>query len=105
MASKDFLRLQDYLTRRMRMSHIYQPVMLRTLLESNGRSSVDAIAAAFLRYDQSQHEYYQVITDRMPGPVLRRHALVKKEHRDYVLQADVASMSRSEKQELLLLCD
>src|SRR5207249_12280669 len=51
----------------MRMSHIYQPVMLKLLIEHDGRVSTRDIAAAFLSHDESQLDYYETITNRMPG--------------------------------------
>ena len=54
----------------MRMSHIYQPVMIRELLKSGGKASIRNIAAAFLSRDESQLEYYKQITKDMPGKVL-----------------------------------
>jgi hypothetical protein len=47
------LDLEEYITKRMQMSHIYQPVMLKVLLENSGEASVDQIASALLTYDQS----------------------------------------------------
>jgi len=49
--------LKAYITKNMRMSHVYQPVMLRVLLEKGGEASVGDIAKALLSYDQSQVEY------------------------------------------------
>ena len=48
MPSDAFLALQRFLASEMRMSHVYQPVMLRTLLEDGGMTSVSNIASAFL---------------------------------------------------------
>jgi len=58
----------DFLQRRMRMSHIYQPLMIKTLLQNNGAATARQIAAAFLAEDKSQLEYYETIVARMPGP-------------------------------------
>ncbi|MDB2609893.1 HIT family hydrolase, partial [Paracoccaceae bacterium] len=52
------LDLEEYINKRMQMSHIYQPVMLKVLLENSGEASVAQIASALLTYDQSQVEYY-----------------------------------------------
>ena len=38
----------------MRMSHVYQPVMLGLLLGRNGRASVQDVARALLNEDRSQ---------------------------------------------------
>jgi len=46
--------LHDYITNQMKMSHIYQPVMLKVLLENNGEASIEQIASALLSYDQSK---------------------------------------------------
>ena len=49
-----YTRLCDFLMDHMRMSHVYQPVMLRVLLEGNGKASLRAIAGAFLGHDQAR---------------------------------------------------
>ena len=38
-----YRELQDFISNKMRMSHIYQPVMLMELLSNNGSSSVEGI--------------------------------------------------------------
>jgi hypothetical protein len=51
------------------MSHAYQQLILTTLIEAGGRASIREIAATFLARDESQREYYEEITKRMPGKV------------------------------------
>lgn len=79
MASTQFKTLRDFLTTRMRMAHIYQPLMIRTLLTHGGRASIRQIASMFLSKDASQLEYYDEITKNMPGKVLARHGIVRRE--------------------------
>jgi len=67
-----FEHLRDFILKRMRMSHICQPAMIRELLTGNGRSSIRNIAAAFLARDVSQLEYYEQITKDMSGKLLGR---------------------------------
>ena len=69
--------LHDYITNRMKMSHIYQPVMLKVLLENNGEASIEKIASALLSYDQSQVEYYGIRTKQMVGKVLTNNGVVE----------------------------
>ena len=57
------------------MSHIYQPVMIRKLLETEGQATDLDIANSLLQYDPSQIEYYQSITNNMVGKVLRNHKI------------------------------
>src|SRR4051812_42333056 len=103
--SSAFQRLKDFLTRQMRMSHLYQPLMLRTLIEKGGLASLRDIASTFLAHDESQIEYYMEITKRMPGPVLTRHQLVGRDGAGYRLVPDVQALTSNERAELLRLCD
>ena len=64
--------LQDFIINRMRMSHIYQPVMLKVLLENDGEATVDQIASSLLSYDSSQVEYYGLRTKVMVGKFSRQ---------------------------------
>ena len=74
-----FDQLKTFIEEQMRMSHIYQPVMLLTLLERGGKASVRDIAANILLHDESQIEYYEKITKEMVGRVLRNRQIVRKD--------------------------
>src|SRR5437867_2582142 len=78
MAQASFDTLRHFITARMRMSHIYQPLMLKTMLERGGSASIRQIATAFLNEDESQVEYYEQIVKNMPGRVLTKHAIVER---------------------------
>jgi ATP adenylyltransferase len=56
-----FSDLKDFLINRMRMSHIYQPVMLMSLLKNGGVASVASLAKDLLINDQSQIGYYVTV--------------------------------------------
>jgi ATP adenylyltransferase len=79
--------LRDFIQKQMRMSHIYQPVMIRELLERGGEANIRDIAAAFLARDESQLEYYEKITKDMPGKVLAKHDIVKRDGDKFRLMA------------------
>ena len=72
----------------MRMSHVYQPVMLRLLLGRNGGASVQDIARALLNEDRSQLEYYSEITKNMVG---RSHALYSRAR---LMRSDLGAFGR-----------
>src|SRR5918994_6033304 len=78
-------QLADFAENRMRMSHVYQPVMLLALLQGAGRRSSEEIAEAILGHDESQAEYYEGVTENMVGRVLRRRGIVEKEGGSYSL--------------------
>ena len=71
--------LVDFISNRMRMSHIYQPVMLISLLKNGGVCHESVIAKEILIHDQSQVEYYTRITNNMVGRVLRNHEIVERD--------------------------
>ncbi len=89
----------------MRMSHIYQPVMLMRLLENNGKCHEVDIAKDLVSHDQSQIEYYTKITNNMVGKVLRNHRVVSRNRdtKEYSL-ADYESMTLLERKHLIELC-
>ena len=82
-----YLDLLDFLKNKMRLSHIYQPVMIKALLANKGELTDKAIAVELLKYDISQIEYYQTITNNMVGRVLRNREVVKKVSNKYQLPA------------------
>jgi len=59
------------------MAHIYQPVMIKTLLQSGGEATAEEIATSLLAYDQSQMEYYTLRTKAMVGKVLTNNGVVE----------------------------
>jgi ATP adenylyltransferase len=100
-----YTRLRDFLINHMRMSHIYQPVMLKMLLKGNGKVSLRAIAAAFLAHDEAQLEYYEEITKRMPGRVLQNHGLVERERDGYRLTLPLNDLTEAQRDDLIDICD
>src|SRR5262249_46838549 len=71
--------LFDFIDKKMRMSHIYQPVMLMALLSKEGKCHEREIASELLARDESQIEYYTQITNNMVGQVLRDHQIVERD--------------------------
>ncbi len=57
----------------MRMSQVYQPVMLMQLLKNNGKATVQQIAQAILDKDPTQIEYFSEIVKNMVGRVLTKN--------------------------------
>ncbi len=100
----NFQDFKFFLDNRMKMSHIYQPVMIKRLLELQGRAADSDIANALLKFDPSQLEYYQNITNNMVGKVLRNHKVVEKEKKMYSL-IGFNNLTTEQIDELILTCD
>ena len=103
----EFQKIKDYIQNKMRMSHIYQPVMLIEILTNNGAASVKQIAKSFLAKDESQIDYFVDITKKMPGDRLTHHNVVKKQGRadktQYYLE-NFSELTQSEINELIEIC-
>lgn len=88
----------------MKMQHIYQPVMIKTILKSSSNNvSVRAIAREFSNLDESQIDYYKVITKQMPGRVLKNHGIVTETKDGYSL--NVTDLTDLQKKDLVKICD
>jgi len=89
----------------MRMSHVYQPLMLKALLESSGEANTSNIAKSLLIEDTSQIDYYSLRIDTMVGKVLRSHGLISKASRQptYTLNG-YEELTDSEVGQLIDLC-
>ncbi len=98
-------RLKTFLTQTMKTQHVYQPVMLKVLLQAGGAATTREIAAAFLAMDQSQLDYYELITKRMPGSVLRRHGIVELQKGGYSFAFRSDDLTDVQRAELVSLCD
>lgn len=96
--------LKRYITEQMRMSHIYQPVMLRTILENGGEATTTQIAQALVSRDVSQIEYYEERVKQMVGRVLVKNGVVLKDKNTYSIP-DFANLTRDEVRTLIQDCD
>ena len=88
------------------MTHVYQPIMIRKLLESEDcRATREAIARQFLGMDESQLNYYKAITARWPHKTLKEHRIVRYERRGQVYTLLLDGATAEQKKRLTELCD
>ena len=102
----DYDSLRHFIKDGMRMTHVYQPIMIRTLLESeNCKATKEAIARQFLGIDESQLNYYKAVTGRWPHRTLKAHSIVRydKKEKEYTLLLDDATAEQ--RKGLVELCD
>jgi hypothetical protein len=74
-----FEQLVDFLDNKMALSHIYQPLMIRALLDAGGTATLRQLAHAFLAQDESQLQFYERRIKGMPLKVLAKHGVVGRE--------------------------
>ena len=98
------MNLLDFVQHQMRMSHIYQPVMIKALLSNGGRMTTRQIAREILIYDISQIEYYENVVNNMVGIVLRKRGVVERNKETYEL-VEFENLSDDLKAKIIEECD
>jgi len=98
-----FEELVEFIERRMRMSHIYQPLLIRTLVDTGGSATLRQAAMAFLDRDESQIHFYEDRIKKMPLPVLKRHGVVDRN--GDLLALNVKELSYEQRAEISALCE
>ena len=88
----------------MRMSQVYQPVMLIELLRSNGQASITQIAKAILDRDPTQIEYFSEIVKNMVGRVLTKNRGITEKQGDSYRLIGAEQLTSDEVQSLISLC-
>jgi 23S rRNA maturation mini-RNase III len=83
--SDAFQRLRIYIAERMRMSHIYQPLMLLELLGRHSPAPAQDVARRILGEDVTQIDYYTERVKRMVGKVLTGNGITTYTNGSYSL--------------------
>ena len=95
--------LVEFLTNRMSMSHVYQPVVIRALVDAGGAATVRQLAQSFLLQDESQLLYYERRIKEMPLKVLRKHGVVQADGK--LVSLTVASLTLQQQAHIRMLCE
>jgi 5-methylcytosine-specific restriction endonuclease McrA len=94
--------ITDFVRNQMRMSHVYQPLLIRALVRAGGSATLRQLAAALLMEDESQLLYYEDRIKKMPLRVLRSHDVVVN-NRDLV-SLNAVSLTYEQRAEIELAC-
>ncbi|MGB7564909.1 MAG: hypothetical protein WBM08_09165 [Prochlorococcaceae cyanobacterium] len=101
--SATYQRLRQFIAERMRMSHIYQPLMLLELLGRRSPAPAQDIARRILGEDVTQIDYYTERVKRMVGKVLTGNGITAYGNGAYSLIGS-DELSDTERDELQQLC-
>ena len=97
--------LADFIMSKMRMSHIYRPVMLMELLIRGGKCNERRSLVHCSPHDESQIEYYTEITNNMVGRVLRNRGIVERDKTTKTYQlAGYDELTEEQKHRLIEMC-
>lgn len=94
---KNFLKSKNGL----RMSHIYKPIMLLTVIRNGGAASKEEIAKSFVLSNSDQISYYKnKVVHPMPGNRLVRDGLLEKDGDTYRLSGLLSQLNTEEMAEI-----
>ena len=95
--------LLSFIKSKMSMQHVYQPLLIKTLVECGGSATVRQLAQAVLGLDEPQIRYYEDRIKKMPVPVLKGHGVVEKQGDTVSLATE--QLSPQQESELITLCE
>ena len=95
--------LGDFIENKMRMSHVYQPLMIRLLLESGNQGTIRQLALGFVGVDEAQIRLYEQRIKKMPVRVLRSHGVVDVD--GDLVKLNVERLTYEERAELKATCE
>jgi len=86
----------------MRLSHVYQPLVISCLVQVGGAATLDELAASFLLGDERVLDYYVDRIRQMPVPVLANHGIV--ERRGDVVRLTTGPLTGEQRRRVEALC-
>jgi ATP adenylyltransferase len=95
--------LVDFLEHKMSMSHVYQPLLVRALVDAGGVATVRQLAQVFLVQDESQLLYYEKRIKEMPLKVLKRHAVIASDGQ--LVSLNTKNLTLVQKAHIRMLCE
>ncbi len=95
--------LADFIENKMSMSHVYQPVLIRSLVDAGGHATIRQLAQAFLVQDESQLLYYEKRIKDMPFKVLKKHGIVERQ--GDLVSLTTRKLSLEQKARIRMLCE
>jgi hypothetical protein len=71
-----FKALIDFILKKMSMSHVYQPILIKALVQAGGKATIRQLAQTLLLEDESQLIFYEKRLKEMPLKVLKKHGVL-----------------------------
>ena len=99
----NFTELKNFLQTEMRMSHVYQPLLIRTLVDAGNRATLRQVAMVFAGVDEAQIRLYEHRIKTMPVRVLRKHGVVSTDQD--VIAMNITRLTYEQRAEIRAICE
>ena len=96
--------LKHFISKKMQMQHVYQPIMLIELLKYGGKATEHQIARVLLTLDPTQQKYYENKVRNMVGKVLKENGITTRDKAVHHLLG-FAKLTTDQVEELIRLCE
>lgn len=96
--------LITFLEETMSMTDLYQPTVIKALLENDGVRTKSELAAMLAQYDTSVQEYYEKIVMRWPRITLTKHNIINYERQDQAFRLVCYPDDERVRKEALTIC-
>ena len=98
-----FSELLKFVETDLKMSHVYQPLMISFLVNSGGTATIRQLAQEFAIADEASILHYEKRIKEMPVPVLARHGVVSK--RAELIELQVDKLTYAQKAQIRAACE
>ncbi len=98
-----FDELLKFVESELRMSHVYQPLLISFLVESGGAATVRQLAQEFALADEASVLHYEKRIKEMPVPVLAKRGVVSK--RAELIELQVVKLTYEQSSQIRAACE
>jgi ATP adenylyltransferase len=98
-------QLAEFIESQMSMSHIYQPVLIKTLVEAGGSATVRQIATAFATSDEAVLQEAERTIRKMPLPVLEKRGVIQYDGTSGVVRLGTPPLTLEQRAYLKAACE
>jgi predicted house-cleaning noncanonical NTP pyrophosphatase (MazG superfamily) len=96
--------LIEFLNEEMSMTEIYQPAVIKELVENGGFCTKDTLAAKLAEHDIAVRQYYRQVVMRWPKKTLEKHGVVSYDRNTTQFTLE-CGLSEKEAKEVIRVCD
>ena len=98
-----FDELLKFVESELRMSHVYQPLLISFLVESGGAATIRQLAQEFALADEASVLHYEKRIKEMPVPVLAKRGVVSK--RAELIELQVEKLTYVQSSQIRAACE
>src|SRR4051794_28425990 len=97
--------LAQFIEQDMRMSHVYQPLVVRGLIDAGGTATLRQLALALVQEDEPTVQQAEARLRDLPVRTLTKHGIISFDHKQHVLSLNATRLTFEQRAHLRMLCE